>query len=45
MCANMFHNIKYMQCRYGKEQMDVCANHCPKIILGEIPKSIINSII
>lgn len=45
MLANMFHNIKYFQCGYGKEQMDRCANHCPKIILDKIPESIINSII
>ena len=45
MLAHMFHNIKYLQCGYGKEQMDRCANHCPKIILDKISESIINSII
>ena len=45
MFANMFHNIKYLQCGYSKQLMDMCANHCPKIILDEIPDSITNSII
>lgn len=45
MLANMFHNIKYLRCYYSKEQMDRCANHCPKVILDKIPESIINSII
>lgn len=45
MLANMFHNIKYLQCGYSKEQMDRCANHCPRVILGKISDIIINSII
>ena len=45
MLANMFHNIKYLRCGYDKEQMDRCANHCPKIILDKIPESIVQNII
>ena len=45
MFANMFHNIKYFHCGYSKEQMNRCANYCPKIILEEISVSIINFII
>ena len=44
MFANMFHNIKYLQCVYSKELMDTCANNCPKIILNKIPSNIVDVI-
>lgn len=44
MLANMFQNIKYLQCKYSVELMNKCAIHCPKIILDKIPDDIVNVI-
>lgn len=35
MYANMYLNIKYLNCKYSVEQMEKCLEYCPKINVSD----------
>lgn len=44
MFANMFQNIKYLNSKYSKKSMELCAKYCPLSILGKISENTLKMI-